>query len=191
MQPALGSARAVGAGGGARGAASAGEVGRSSGGYDPATGRRRIRQLGTFETRRAAIAYQKGLVAGRIGTETETVGDYLEWVWLPAKEGRVEVSTLDQYNWAVRHHIKPLIGAVRPRPQRRTAEAKRNSVARIINWTPSGSRSVSAASRSVPFQPMASNQRRARQGAISPRRRPSMIESARASADVWSTHRSR
>ena len=82
-------------------------------GYDPATGRRRIRQLGTFATRRAAIAQQKALVAGRVGTETETVGDFLDRVWLPAKEGRVEISTLDQYNWAVGHHIKPLIGAVR------------------------------------------------------------------------------
>jgi len=36
-------------------------------------------------------------------------------VWLRAKDGRVEVSTYDQYRWAVGRHIVPLIGKVRLR----------------------------------------------------------------------------
>ncbi len=82
-------------------------------GYDPATGRRRVRQLGTFETKRAAIAHQNAAAAGRAGGSVETLADFLETVWLPAKEGRVETSTFDQYRWAVTRHIVPLIGAVR------------------------------------------------------------------------------
>ena len=84
------------------------------GGYDPATARRRVRQLGTFATKRAALAHQKALGEGRAGTESESLGDFLE-VWLRSKEGRVAVSTFDQYVWAVRRHITPLVGAVRLR----------------------------------------------------------------------------
>jgi len=84
-------------------------------GYDPATGRRRVRQLGTFDTKRAAVACARAAAEGRAGGEDETVGAFLEQVWLPAKEGRVEVSTYDQYRWAVTRHIVPLIGAVRLR----------------------------------------------------------------------------
>ena len=73
-----------------------GKSGRSPGGYDPATGRRRIRQLGTFN-RAERRSPTEGPARGP-GPETETVGDFLERVWLPSKEGRVEVSTLDQYN---------------------------------------------------------------------------------------------
>lgn len=36
-------------------------------------------------------------------------------MWLPSKEARVEPGPLDQYRWAVRRHITPLIGAVRMR----------------------------------------------------------------------------
>jgi integrase len=43
---------------------------------------------------------------------TETLGVFLDQVWLPAKQGRVEVATYDQYAWAVRCHIKPLVGAL-------------------------------------------------------------------------------
>jgi len=84
-------------------------------GYDAATGRRRVRQLGTFTSRRAALARQRAVLDGRIGTETETVGEYLEQSWLPAKQGRVEPATFDQYTWAVRRHIVPMLGAVRLR----------------------------------------------------------------------------
>lgn len=85
------------------------------GGYDAATGKRKVRQLGTFTSRRAAQAHQRAVLDGRAGTEGETVGDYLEVSWLPAKQGRVEASTFDQYTWAVRRHIVPLLGAVRLR----------------------------------------------------------------------------
>ena len=76
-------------------------------GYDPGTGRRRGRQLGTFGTKRAASADQKAApVAEPVGSRT--VAEFLEAVWLPAKEGRVEVGTYDQYRWAVTRHIVPL-----------------------------------------------------------------------------------
>ncbi len=32
---------------------------------------------------------------------------FLDAVWLPSKEARVETSTLDRYRWAVRRHIVP------------------------------------------------------------------------------------
>ena len=85
------------------------------GGYDPATGRRRVKQLGTFSTKRAAVARQKAVAEGRAGSEGETLREFLEKVWLPSKQGRVELATLDQYTWAVRRHIVPLLGAVRLR----------------------------------------------------------------------------
>lgn len=84
-------------------------------GYDAATGKRRVRQLGTFPSKRAAVAHQRALLFGRVGTDTETVGEFVEHVWLRAKEGRVEVSTYDQYRWAVERHIVPLLGKVRLR----------------------------------------------------------------------------
>ncbi|MCA1695903.1 MAG: site-specific integrase [Actinobacteria bacterium] len=84
-------------------------------GYDPATGHRRVRQLGTFDTKRSALARRKALLEGRAGTETESLAEFLDVVWLPSKEARVEAGTLDQYRWAVRRHIVPLIGAVRMR----------------------------------------------------------------------------
>ncbi|HEV7763011.1 MAG TPA: tyrosine-type recombinase/integrase [Acidimicrobiales bacterium] len=43
---------------------------------------------------------------------TETLGVFLDQVWLPSKQGRVEVATYDQYAWAVRCHVKPLVGAL-------------------------------------------------------------------------------
>jgi integrase len=43
---------------------------------------------------------------------TGSLGLFLDQVWLPAKHDRVEVATYDQYAWAVRCHVKPLIGAL-------------------------------------------------------------------------------
>ncbi len=84
-------------------------------GYDPATGRRKVRQLGTFETKRAAVACARAAAESRAGGEDETVEAFFDQVWLPSKHGRVEVATYDQYRWAVTRHIVPLIGAVRLR----------------------------------------------------------------------------
>ncbi|MDQ1376061.1 MAG: hypothetical protein QOE15_234, partial [Acidimicrobiaceae bacterium] len=46
-------------------------------GYDPATGRRRVRQLGTFDTKRAALACARAAAEGRAGGDDETVGAFL------------------------------------------------------------------------------------------------------------------
>lgn len=74
------------------------------------------------------------MLDGRAGTETETVGEYLEQSWLPAKEGRVEASTFDQYTWAVRRHIAPLLGAVRLRDL--TAEVLDAWLLELVTVTP-------------------------------------------------------
>jgi hypothetical protein len=71
-------------------------------GYDPSTGRRKVLQLGTFETKRAATERARSVAEGRVGSSAETVGEYVSKVWLGAKEGRVERSTFGQYRWAVR-----------------------------------------------------------------------------------------
>lgn len=83
------------------------------GGYDAGTGRRRVKQLGTFATKREAMAQRRALAEGRVGTDDETLQQFLEEAWLPSKTGRVEQSTLDQYDWAIRLHVLPLLGAVR------------------------------------------------------------------------------
>lgn len=84
-------------------------------GYDAATGRRRVQQLGTFSTKKAATALLRDVQSGRAGGEDEVLQAYLREVWLPSKEARVEPSTFHQYEWAVERHIVPLIGAVRLR----------------------------------------------------------------------------
>lgn len=84
-------------------------------GYDPATGRRRVQQLGTYSTKKAATAFLRDVQSGRAGGEDEVLQAYLREVWLPSKEARVEPSTFHQYEWAVERHIVPLIGAVRLR----------------------------------------------------------------------------
>jgi len=84
-------------------------------GYDAATGRRRVKQLGTFSTKKAAMALLREVQGGRAGGEDEVLQAYLREVWLPSKEARVETSTFQQYVWAVEGHIVPLIGAVRLR----------------------------------------------------------------------------
>lgn len=104
------------------------------GGYDPATGKRKVRQLGTFEAKRAAVAHQRRLLDGRVGTETETVAEYLQQSWLPSKKGRVEGSTYDQYTWAVEGHIVPMLGAVRLRDL--TAEVLDSWLAELVSVAP-------------------------------------------------------
>jgi integrase len=43
---------------------------------------------------------------------SESLGTFLDHIWLPGKQGSVEVATYDQYAWAARCHIKPLVGAL-------------------------------------------------------------------------------
>ena len=64
-------------------------------GYDPATGRRRVKQLGTFATKGDAVTHRKAVAAGRVGSADETLAEFLEESGLPSKAGRVEGSTLD------------------------------------------------------------------------------------------------
>ncbi|MEO7556660.1 MAG: site-specific integrase [Acidimicrobiales bacterium] len=114
------------------------------GGYDPANGKRRVKQLATFDTKRAAVTYQRAVLDGRAGTEGETVGEFLEHVWLHAKEGRVEVATYDQYRWAVDRHIVPLIGKVRLRDL--TAEVLDDWVGELVKPNDAGKPRLGATS---------------------------------------------
>lgn len=82
-------------------------------GYDPSTGKRRVRQVGTFDTKKAANAYKDRVADGRVGLETDTVAGYVGTSWLTAIEPRVDESTFDQYSWAVSNHIVPLLGEVK------------------------------------------------------------------------------
>ena len=114
------------------------------GGYDPATGKRKVSQLGTFDTKRAATAHRRDVLEGRAGTDTETVGEFVQQVWLRSKEGRVETSTFDQYRWAVDHHIVPLIGKVRLRDL--TPEVVDGWVAALVASDDNGKRRLGATS---------------------------------------------
>lgn len=84
-------------------------------GYDGATGRRQPKQVGTFATKREALAMARRITEGRAGTSEQSLEAYLHYVWIPSKEARVEQTTLNQYRWAIDGHIVPLIGAVRLR----------------------------------------------------------------------------
>ncbi len=83
-----------------------------------------------------ALAHRKAAVEGRAGSDDETLGEYLEASWLASKAARVEQSTLDQYRWAVRSHIVPLLGAVRLRDL--TAEVVDGFVAELLTPGRSG-----------------------------------------------------
>ncbi len=96
--PAVLDGRGVGAGGEPEVQRQRGKWSSRQGGHDPppAAGGRAARHL-----------------RDQAGGEGETLGEFLEKVWLPSKQGRVELATPDQYSWAVRRHIVPLLGAVR------------------------------------------------------------------------------
>ena len=92
----------------ARGPAPARQVGAAPEGYDPATGNRRVRQLGTFETKRAAVAQQRALLDGRAGTDGETLSEFLERSGCPPRRAgsrrRPSTSTRGRFG----RHIVPL-----------------------------------------------------------------------------------
>lgn len=80
-------------------------------GIDTETGRRRPRQIGTFNSRRAAQSAARDFIAaGEVASERETVAHVVDrWV-----AGKVDVSnkTRMQYEWAA-GHIRSGIGGVR------------------------------------------------------------------------------
>lgn len=84
-------------------------------GYDSATGRRKVAQLGTFPTRKAALAFADSASVSGGGSSLETVSGYVRDSWLRGVEARVDEGTFDQYRWAVERHIVPLIGEVKLR----------------------------------------------------------------------------
>lgn len=73
-------------------------------------GGRRQQQVAGFGSREEAEAALAEALAGQGGGDRKTVAGFLELVWLPAKHGEVDRSTFDQYAWAVRRHIVPVLG---------------------------------------------------------------------------------
>lgn len=76
-------------------------------------GCRAQRQVAGFASREEAEAALAEALAAQGGGDPRTVAGFLERVWLPAKRSEVERSTFDQYAWAVRRHIVPVLGAVK------------------------------------------------------------------------------
>ena len=76
-------------------------------------GGRSQRQVAGFGSRQEAEAALAVALAGLGGGDRKTVAGFLELVWLPAKRAEVDRTTFDQYAWAGRRHIVPLLGPVR------------------------------------------------------------------------------
>lgn len=76
-------------------------------------GRRGQRQVAGFASREDAEAALADALAAQGGGDPRTVAGFLERVWLPAKRSEVERSTFDQYAWAVRRHIVPVLGRLK------------------------------------------------------------------------------
>jgi integrase len=79
---------------------------------DPATGRRRQRQRGSFDTKRKAQEALAEMVSGHWTAPARgTLEDYLTEEWLPSRS-HLAAATRKQYEWAVGHLIRRL-GAVK------------------------------------------------------------------------------
>ena len=73
---------------------------------DPASGRRRQRQGGSFPTKRAAQEALAEMVTGqRSAPVNVTLGEFLEEEWLPSRSHRA-AATRQQYAWAVRRLVQ-------------------------------------------------------------------------------------
>ena len=55
-------------------------------GYDGATGRRQPKQVGTFATKREALAMARRITEGRAGTSEQSLEAYLHDVWISSRE---------------------------------------------------------------------------------------------------------
>lgn len=76
-------------------------------------GARSQRQVAGFGSREEAEAALAEALVGTGGGDKKTVAGFLELVWLPAKQAEVDRSTFEQYAWAVRRHIVPVLGPSR------------------------------------------------------------------------------
>jgi len=75
---------------------------------DPATGKRRQRQGGSFPTKRVAQEALAEMVSGHwVPPAQVTLGEYLEDEWLPSRAHRA-AATRQQYTWAVGHLVSRL-----------------------------------------------------------------------------------
>jgi integrase len=101
-------------------------------GIDTETGKRRPRQLGTFNSRRAAqSAATSFAAAGNTASDRETVAGVVDrWV-----AGKIDVSnkTREQYQWAA-GHIKTGVGGIR------ADQLERDDIARWLDGLAAGGR---------------------------------------------------
>lgn len=75
---------------------------------DPATGKRRQRQGGTFRTKREAQEALAEIITGQwLAPAQATLAEYLTDEWLPSKSHRAG-ATRQQYKWAVGHLVEGL-----------------------------------------------------------------------------------
>ncbi len=75
---------------------------------DPATGKRRQRQSGSFRTKREAQEALAEMVTGQwVAPVQLTLADYLNDEWLPSRSHRAG-ATRQQYKWAVGHLVENL-----------------------------------------------------------------------------------
>ena len=130
MRRRLTSGPCSGSGRRAAGPAAARQVGRAPGRLRPRHRPAAGEQLGTFATKRSATSYARRLARGRAGTDTRRCRRVPRGGVAAVEGGRVEAATLDQYGWAVRRHIVPLLGAVRLRDL--TAEVVDGWVAELV-----------------------------------------------------------
>lgn len=75
-------------------------------------GGRHQKQVAGFRSREEAEAALARALVAQGGGDPNTVAGFLERIWLPARRAGVERSTFDQYAWAVRRHIVPVLGAM-------------------------------------------------------------------------------
>ncbi len=88
-------------------------------GYDPTTGKRKVRQLGTFDDQASGDGPPPGRARRPGGDRTpRRSGSSSSRCGCRRRRAGSRPSTFDQYRWAVDRHIVPLIGTVRLRDLR-------------------------------------------------------------------------
>lgn len=86
-------------------------------GPDPVTGKRRRKNYYGYATRRDAEAARVEIVAKLrngmyVDPSKQTLGAFLEEVWLPTVEPRVEAATHDNYRGVIQRYVVPRLGSV-------------------------------------------------------------------------------
>ena len=79
-------------------------------GSDPRTGKRRVNQLATYDTKKAAAAHKQLIVDGRIRVSTETVAGFVQGSWL-AGAAQAPICVGQPLGWATPTGVSALTRA--------------------------------------------------------------------------------